>query len=227
MIDSGHRIAGRYRLLRVLAQGGMGSIWIAEDTSLGREVAVKVMVPAAFALPELVARFHREAKAAAQIRSAHVVSIFDHGIDDPRVEHVRRATYSCGVQQLCLDAGELLLEEVVFVIGKLFHMLGQKMHEEADRQTAGLQPHIALTIFVDKIILARNAVAPRPAEGYVRPGDALNFQRHMFGNMTKPGPLPLAQAADQAGRLAVGAAMFTQARQRLDQGFDPLVADLR
>ncbi len=81
MLDKGHRIGGRYRLLRVLAQGGMGSVWVAEDAQLGREVAVKVMVPAAFALPDLVARFHREAKAAAHIRSAHVVQIFDHGID--------------------------------------------------------------------------------------------------------------------------------------------------
>ncbi|MEZ4293869.1 MAG: protein kinase [Polyangiaceae bacterium] len=81
MLAQGHLVANRYRLVRTLAQGGMGSLWVAHDTQLGRQVAVKVMVPAASALPELVARFEREAKAAAQLRSAHAVQVYEHGVD--------------------------------------------------------------------------------------------------------------------------------------------------
>ena len=113
MLAIGHRIAGRYRLVRVLAQGGMGSVWVAEDISLGREVAIKVMVPAAFALPDLVARFHREARAAAQIRSAHVVSIFDHGIDGDQPFIVMELLDGEDLAARLRRVGRLSLEETI------------------------------------------------------------------------------------------------------------------
>ncbi len=58
----------------------MGSVWAAQNTQLEAPVAVKFMAPDAVGSPELVARFQREAKAAAQIRSPHVVQIFEHGM---------------------------------------------------------------------------------------------------------------------------------------------------
>ena len=45
VLASGHRIAGRYQLERRIAVGGMGEVWEAEDTRLGRSVAVKVLRP--------------------------------------------------------------------------------------------------------------------------------------------------------------------------------------
>ena len=74
-------IAEKYRLDRPLAAGGMGSVWAAWNTQLDVPVAIKFMAPPLAASPELVARFEREARAAAQIRSPHVVQIFEHGID--------------------------------------------------------------------------------------------------------------------------------------------------
>jgi len=78
----GRIIAGRYRLTSKLGQGGMGSVWRAEHLSLGSEVAIKLIDPAVAGSPEVRARFVREAQAAAQLRSPHVVQIIDYGVDD-------------------------------------------------------------------------------------------------------------------------------------------------
>jgi Protein kinase domain len=74
-------IAGRYELLREVARGGMGSVWVARDRSLDREVAVKLILPAATDDAATRARFEREAKAVAGLASRHVVQIFDFGVD--------------------------------------------------------------------------------------------------------------------------------------------------
>jgi serine/threonine-protein kinase len=74
-------ISGKYRLDREFARGGMGSIWLARHIQLDMPVAIKFMDAG---LPEAAdgrARFKREARSAALIRSPHVVQILDHGID--------------------------------------------------------------------------------------------------------------------------------------------------
>jgi serine/threonine-protein kinase len=81
-LSAGSIVAGKYHLDHKLAQGGMGSVWAAFDTGLEVPVAVKFMAPALAGSPELVGRFEREAKAAAQLRSPHVVQVFEHGVDD-------------------------------------------------------------------------------------------------------------------------------------------------
>jgi eukaryotic-like serine/threonine-protein kinase len=71
----------RYRLERPLARGAMGELWVARDLTLDRPVAVKI-ISAALGDSELSrTRFQREARAAARLRSPHVVPVFDHGED--------------------------------------------------------------------------------------------------------------------------------------------------
>ncbi|QIX25333.1 serine/threonine protein kinase [Nocardioides sp. JQ2195] len=73
---------GRYQLERTLGHGGMGVVLAARDTTLGRDVAVKLVVPQYAADPGFRARFQQEAATLAKLDSAHVVSIFDHGEQD-------------------------------------------------------------------------------------------------------------------------------------------------
>jgi serine/threonine protein kinase len=73
-------IAERYRLERKLGAGGMGSVWLATDLSLSSTCAIKLVDPDKVGNEEVRVRFQREARAAAQIRSANVVDVFDHGL---------------------------------------------------------------------------------------------------------------------------------------------------
>lgn len=79
---SGTILAGKYRLLSLLGRGGMGSVWRAEHLSLQAPVAVKMIDPQIAQAPEALSRFHREAQAAAALRSPNVVQILDHGVDE-------------------------------------------------------------------------------------------------------------------------------------------------
>lgn len=74
-------VADRYELVRQIGRGAMGFIWEALDKQLKRRVAVKVMTPDHMASTMARLRFEREAKAIAQLKSQHVVQVFDYGID--------------------------------------------------------------------------------------------------------------------------------------------------
>jgi len=79
-IAAGTMVNANVRLTELIAEGGMGSVWRAEHLSLQTDVAVKVISPhIAGKEPTLRQRFKREAAICAQLRSTHVVQIFDHG----------------------------------------------------------------------------------------------------------------------------------------------------
>jgi len=79
MPPSGTTLGNKYRLEREIAEGGMASVWLGVHLSLGINVAIKFMKPSLVESPEY-ATFEREARAAAQLRSEHIVRVYDHGI---------------------------------------------------------------------------------------------------------------------------------------------------
>ncbi len=72
---------GPYRILKTLGAGGMGVVFLAEDTQLGRLVALKAMLPAMAGTPANRQRFVREARAAAAVESDHIVPVYEAGED--------------------------------------------------------------------------------------------------------------------------------------------------
>jgi serine/threonine-protein kinase len=76
---SGQLIDNRYELLRILANGGMGTIYEGLDTRLDRKVAVKIMHPHLAQDEEFITRFIREAKAAASLSHPNIVNVMDQG----------------------------------------------------------------------------------------------------------------------------------------------------
>ena len=73
---------GRYRVERVLGEGAMAKVLLAQDTELGREVAVKILDEKLAADPSFRARFAREARVAAGLSHPNVVTVYDVGEDD-------------------------------------------------------------------------------------------------------------------------------------------------
>ena len=80
-IDAERVLAGRYRLRRAIARGGMAEVWEATDDILGRPVAVKMLLPHLAADASFLERFRREAIAAARLAHPNVVATFDTGVD--------------------------------------------------------------------------------------------------------------------------------------------------
>jgi serine/threonine protein kinase len=78
-LQPGVIVAERYRLERELGRGAMGVVWAAVHVTLGQRVAIKLISAGALDSPETRHRFSTEAKAAARLKSRHVVQVYDDG----------------------------------------------------------------------------------------------------------------------------------------------------
>ena len=72
---------GGYRIARKLGVGGMGEVWLAEQTAMGRAVALKILSPAMTADPEFVQRFVHEVQTVAKLEHPNIATAFDAGND--------------------------------------------------------------------------------------------------------------------------------------------------
>jgi serine/threonine-protein kinase len=127
--STGMMVTSNVRLLRPLGEGGMGSVWVAEHLSLRTNVVVKFMAEDLAKSPEALARFSREAAAASQVKSPHVVQMFDHGVlDDGAPYIVMELLEGRDLEQQLRAGGPLQPREVVAVVAQLARALG-KAHE--------------------------------------------------------------------------------------------------
>jgi serine/threonine-protein kinase len=79
MLSTGEIIDGKYRIVRLIGEGGMGAVYEGENMRIHRRVAIKVLHASVAAQGEAVARFEREAQAAGRIGSDHIVEVIDLG----------------------------------------------------------------------------------------------------------------------------------------------------
>ncbi len=78
-VGQGSVVDGRYRILRRIGSGGMADVWLADDTHLQRQVALKVLHSRFVQDKEFVERFQREAESAAGLQHPNIVAVFDRG----------------------------------------------------------------------------------------------------------------------------------------------------
>jgi serine/threonine protein kinase len=90
---------GDFRILREIGRGGMGIVYEAEQVSLGRHVALKVLPPRRVSNPKMRQRFEREAKAAAKLHHTNIVQVFGVGVYESTPYYAMQF-----IQGLALDA---------------------------------------------------------------------------------------------------------------------------
>src|SRR5262245_12089360 len=76
------RVIGHYEIVSFLGAGGMGEVYRARDSRIGRDVAVKVMPPALAGHPERLRRFEQEARATGALNHPNILTIYDVGVHD-------------------------------------------------------------------------------------------------------------------------------------------------
>lgn len=120
----GRVLGGRYRLLRQLGTGGMGSVWLCEHVVLGRRYAVKVLNVDRAAHPEAVERFRQEARAASRITQENVVDVFDSG-EDAGGEHyyVMEVLEGRSVAQVLREDGLLPVSRALLLLEQVCRAL--------------------------------------------------------------------------------------------------------
>lgn len=84
----GRTIDGRFQVVRLLGQGGMGAVFEAIQLQLDRRCALKVLLPSAFEVPMAKPRFLREARLAARIHHPNVVDVVDTGTDSDGISYI-------------------------------------------------------------------------------------------------------------------------------------------
>src|SRR5687767_2692469 len=75
----GNTLDGRYLIKGLLGRGGMAMVYRAHQPSMGRDVAIKVILPDVGSGPQFIERFEREAKIVAQLEHPHILPVYDFG----------------------------------------------------------------------------------------------------------------------------------------------------
>jgi serine/threonine protein kinase len=124
--EPGTFIGPNLRLVRLLAKGGMGSVWVADHLGLHTQVAVKFIADDAAEDPMIKARFEREALAAAQLRSPHVVQIFDHGRTESGASYIAMELLDGEtLGKRLMRLGALNARETVVIVGQVCRALSK------------------------------------------------------------------------------------------------------
>src|SRR5438445_1369110 len=100
----GRIFLGRYEAIRLLGEGGMGRVYLAKQTDLGRQVVVKVMHDHVAADPKFRERFQRETLLMARFQHPYVVTLYDASLNDPQgpcivMEYIRGITLEVLLQR--------------------------------------------------------------------------------------------------------------------------------
>ena len=116
---SGRTISGRYVILDLLGQGGMGQVYRARDTTLKRTVAIKVLWPHLAASERARTRFRREAQSAARLNHPSIVAVYDHGADQDLQYLVMEHLHGRTLAALLAEEGPLEPGDAVAVAAEL------------------------------------------------------------------------------------------------------------
>lgn len=125
---AGKVVGGKYRVVRPIAAGGMGSVWEGQHLTLGTRVAIKFIRPEYAKDDESMARFETEARVMARLQSRYAVHVYDYGVTPGGLPYlVMEYLEGKSLTAVIEEQGPLPLTEVVNVISQAAHAL-EKAH---------------------------------------------------------------------------------------------------
>ena len=116
MILKGQKINDRYQIIKSIGEGGMANVYLAYDTILDRNVAVKVLRGDLATDEKFVRRFQREALSASSLSHPNIVEVYDVGEDNGQYYIVMEYIEGCQLKQLLKKRGRLTLSEVIDIM---------------------------------------------------------------------------------------------------------------
>ena len=119
MIVKGTKINDRYQIIKTLGEGGMANVYLAHDTILDRNVAVKVLRGDLASDEKFVRRFQREALSASSLSHPNIVEMYDVGEDDGQYYIVMEYVDGKTLKQVLKSRGHLSITEVVDIMLQL------------------------------------------------------------------------------------------------------------
>ena len=119
MIVKGSKINDRYQIIKTLGEGGMANVYLAHDTILDRNVAVKVLRGDLANDEKFVRRFQREALSASSLSHPNIVEMYDVGEDDGQYYIVMEYVDGKTLKQILKSRGRLSITEVVDIMLQL------------------------------------------------------------------------------------------------------------
>lgn len=119
MIIKGSKINDRYAIIRTIGEGGMANVYLAYDTILDRNVAVKVLRGDLANDEKFVRRFQREALSASSLNHPNIVEMYDVGEDDGQYYIVMEYVEGKTLKQLLKKRGSLTITEVIDIMSQL------------------------------------------------------------------------------------------------------------
>lgn len=119
MIMKGQKINDRYQIIRTIGEGGMANVYLAYDTILDRNVAVKILRGDLADDEKFVRRFQREAIAASSLSHPNIVEMYDVGEDDGKYFIVMEYVDGKTLKSLIKKRGALTLSEVIDIMLQL------------------------------------------------------------------------------------------------------------
>ncbi|MEL7372139.1 MAG: serine/threonine-protein kinase, partial [Myxococcota bacterium] len=118
---------GRYRIVRLLAEGGMSAVYEAEQLQVERRVAIKVLRPEISENPEMLARFRSEARIISELRHPNTLKLFDYGNTEDGMLYLVTELLAGEPLSLRLKRGPLSPKETLHVLVEVLRSL-QEAH---------------------------------------------------------------------------------------------------
>ena len=162
----GRTFSGRYRIVERIGVGGMAEVYRAQDTVLGRIVAVKVMLPQYAADSDFTQRFRQEAASAANLQSPYIVNVYDWGQDEGTyyivMEYVRGGDLKTAIKERHSINQRKVAEIASQTCQALSVAHGQDIvHRDIKPQNIMVQPDGNVKVMDFGIARAKNSVKAR------------------------------------------------------------------